>query len=250
MMPSRLEEYENIIIKCKQNGYHHLTISEYYSKLKSKNIEGEKYFLHRHDIDTDVKTAKLFFEIEKKHNIKATYYFRLSTLDLNFTKEINAYGSEASYHFEEIATFCKKNKIKSKKKARQELSKITADFRRNFTTLENQLGYKLKTVASHGDFVNRKLNLINNEITDNLALRKELGIECETYDSILKNSFNEYISDKIYPIHYYPKNIFDVIGKANIICLLTHPRQWNSNIKESIKDTFLRIYEGLKFKLS
>ncbi len=44
-------------------------------------------------------TAKKFFEIENKYNVKASYYFRLSTLDYKFMKEIHEYGSEASYHF-------------------------------------------------------------------------------------------------------------------------------------------------------
>jgi len=106
-MQSRLGEYEKIISKLKNIGYQQITVKEYKNLLDNKNLKG-KYLINRHDIDTDVLTAKAFFEIEKKYKVKATYYFRLSTLDFDFMKELEEYGSEASYHFEEIATFAKK----------------------------------------------------------------------------------------------------------------------------------------------
>ena len=77
LMPSRLEEYENIIKKLNEESYIHITFREYRKLLNNKKLEG-KYFINRHDIDTDIATAKEFFKIEKKYNVKASYYFRLS----------------------------------------------------------------------------------------------------------------------------------------------------------------------------
>ena len=57
-----------------------------------------KVFVHRHDIDTDVGGARAFFEIEKALGIRASYYFRLSTIDRDLMREINSYGSEVGYH--------------------------------------------------------------------------------------------------------------------------------------------------------
>ena len=247
LMPSRLKEYEKIITQSISEGYTHITLKDYYTALANNKLKG-RYFIHRHDIDTDIRTTKKMFAIEKKHNIKTTYYFRLSTITPKLMKEIEEFGSEASYHFEEIATFCKKNKIKSKEKAISRLDEIKAEFHKNFKQLESDLGYKFKTVASHGDFVNRKLNLINNEITNDPKLRLSLEIDCEAYDSNLHESFNAYISDKPYPKYYSPENIFDVIGKADIICMLTHPRQWETNFWVNTKDNVLRFFEGVKFK--
>jgi len=244
-MPSRLSEYERIIKSLIENGYEHITVRDYNYRLKNNLLENKKYFINRHDIDTDVATAKEFFKIEKKYNVKASYYFRLSTLDFNFMKEIESYGSEASYHFEEIATFAKKYHIKSKYEIIKRLDEIKKEFIKNFQIIENRIGVKLKTVCSHGDFANRKLQIINNEITKDYNLRKELGIECETYDKDIMDSFDIYVSDQPYPKFYIPKPIFEYIGNKNIICMLSHPRQWNTNWFCNTKENLKRIYEGL-----
>jgi hypothetical protein len=245
LMPSRVEEYERIIQQALKSGYEHITIKDYYKKLIENKLDSSMYFIHRHDIDTDVSTARKFFEIEKKYNIKATYYFRLSTIDIDFMKELNDYGSEVGYHFEEIATYCKKKHIKSKEEVFKELLKIKKVFIKNFKELEAKLGFKIETIASHGDFVNRKLGIINNEIVKDKNVRKEINIICESYDEKLIKSFDIYISDAQYPVFYTPINIFEVIGKYNKICFLTHPRQWRSDIIINLFDNFKRIWEGL-----
>lgn len=248
IMPSRLDEYAKIVEESLSNGYIHLTIRDYNRLRENKGLDSnQKYFIHRHDIDTDVATAKAFFEIEKRYNIKATYYFRLSTLNFSFMREIESYGSEASYHFEEIAQYCKDNHIKSRDTVLQDIDKIRVKFKNNFKMIENRLGYKMVSVSSHGDFVNRKLEIINNEITKDKKLRRELGVECETYDDDLMKSFDIYVSDRPYPTFYTPKSIFEYIGKEFTICMLTHPRQWRTNIIVSSIDNLKRVYEGLKW---
>ena len=249
LMPSRLDEYERIIGKLVDNGYEHLTVRDFCLKIKSNSLDkNKKYFINRHDIDTDVKTANAFFEIERKYNVKATYYFRLSTLDFDFMKKIENYGSEASYHFEEIATFAKDNHIKSKEDILDRLDELKEIFKNNFKKIESKLGgVKLQTICSHGDFVNRKLKIVNNEITKDKNLRKELGIICETYDKNLMNSFDIYVSDQPYPKFYTPKSIFEYIGNKNIICMLSHPRQWRVNWVVNTIDNLKRIYEGIRW---
>ncbi len=244
-IPSRLEEYEKIIKELSENGYEQVTFKEYKKILEIGPVQNKKYFINRHDIDTDVATAKEFFKIEKKYNAKATYYFRLSTLDFEFMKEIEEYGSEASYHFEEIAQYCKEKHIKSSKEILLQMDTIKHIFKSNFKILENRLGYKLETVCSHGDFVNRKLQITNNEIVKDKELREQLGITCETYDVEIMNSFDIYVSDRSYPIFYYPSSIFDFIGKKKIICLLSHPRQWKKNWIVNTFDNIKRVYEGM-----
>jgi len=245
LMPSRLDEYERIISLLVENNYKQVSIKEYYFRLRNNLLENKKYFINRHDIDTDVNTAKEFFRIEKKYGVKATYYFRLSTLDFEFMKEIEKYGSEASYHFEEIATFAKKHHIKSKEEILKRMNDIKNMFEENFLNIEEKLGVKLQTVCSHGDFVNRKLKITNNEITNDLKLREKLGIKCEAYDKELMQSFAIYVSDRPYPLFYFPKSIFEFIGNKNIICMLTHPRQWRVAPIINTFDNLKRLYEGI-----
>ena len=96
--------------------------------------------------------------------------------------EIHEYGSEVGYHYEEIATYSKRFGLRSKQEVFQNINNIRDEFERNFVNLEKRLGFKLKTVASHGDFANRKLGIANTLILDDKELRERLSIECETYD--------------------------------------------------------------------
>ncbi len=241
-MPSRLKEYEKILQNIVNEGFECITYSEYVSKLKKNTLEDKKYFILRHDIDTDLATTRRFFKIEKKMNVKASYYFRQTTINVKLMREINAYGSEASYHFEEIATFCKKNHIKNKQKVIENISEIRQMFKNNFITLEQKLGYKLITVASHGDFVNRKLNTINNVITDDDNLRQELGILAETYDKDVFAGFDTYVSDCK---NGYISLLDEHLKTDKFICFLTHPRQWRTNFYVNTKDNLKRFVEGI-----
>ncbi|MBU1667498.1 hypothetical protein KKC13_03710 [bacterium] len=247
LMPSRMEEYEDILKSTLDSGYEYITVRDYYDKLSQNKLENKKYFVNRHDIDTDKKMARIFFEIEKKYNVRATYYFRLSTLDIELMKEIEAYGSEASYHFEEIATYCKQHHLKSQKNVFENMENIQKLFKKNFRMIENALGSKLQTVCSHGDFVNRKLALTNVAIIKSQGLREELGIVCETYDKIFKDSFDIYVADRPYPLYYTPENIFKCIGKYDKIYMLSHPRQWRSNIIVNTIENLKRVYEDIKW---
>ena len=246
LMPSRMIEYEDILKNLLEHEYENLTVFEFYCKIKKNELKyNKKYFINRHDID--LATAKEFFKIEKKYDLKSTYYFRLSTIDFNFMADIESYGGEASYHFEEIAQYCKDNHIKSKNNVLVNLDKIKDMFRKNFTMIEKRLGFKLKTVCSHGDFVNRRLNIINNYITDDSMLRDELGIKCEAYDKIIMDAYDIYVSDRPYPIYYNPKSIFECIGKYNIIGMLSHPKHWKTNFITNTRDNLKRVWEGMNW---
>jgi len=245
LMPSKLDKYEKILQKTIEREYQYITLRDYNYKLKNNLLENSKYFINRHDIDTDVSTAKKFFEIEKKYNIKATYYFRLSTLDFNFMKELEEYGSEASYHFEEIAQYAKDYHIKNRDEIINRLDDIKEIFIKNFKKIENELNIKLKTVCSHGDFVNRKLKIINNEILKDDKLRERLGIECEAYDKDIMESFDIYISDGIFGLDIKVEDILDKLENKKVVCMLSHPRQWRVNIYANSIENLKRFYEGI-----
>ena len=246
-MRSRLAEYESIIKMSLEHGYKHVTLVEFVNLCKENKIGGRKYFIHRHDIDSDIETARAFFQIEQKYNINSSFYFRLRTLDYGLMSDIHNSGSEASYHFEEIATFCKKNHIKKRELATESLFRIRSEFKEQFLQIENKLGFKLKTVAAHGDFANRKLKMYNQEILECSALRSELGIEAEAYDEVVMSNIDIYVSDKPPPMYYFPKNVKCYIGSKNIICMLSHPKQWVVNWKDNTVDNIIRVYESLRW---
>lgn len=247
-MPSRLKHYDALLHAAQIAGYAQTSVRDYFNAVHDgRQRAPQKVIVHRHDIDTDLRTARKLFEIEQKYGIRASYYFRLSTLDLAFMREIEEYGSEASYHYEELATFAKKNRLRTAAEILPRLPEIREHFLLNFKSIEERLGRKITTVASHGDFANRRLKLNNTELLTDPSLREKCGIACETYDRQLLDHFDIYIADRPHPQYFYPTPPLGVIGKQARICLLTHPRQWETNWKVNTKDNLFRMVEGLRW---
>ena len=242
LMPSRIEQYDALVQQAMADGYIQQSVRDF---MQAPAQPRPPTLVHRHDIDSDVRTAAKMFAIEARHGVHASYYFRLSTLDFGLMREIEAYGSEASYHFEEVADFAKRHHIKDPEKVRRRFPAIRALFHRNLEHIERQLARKLVTVASHGDFANRRLKVINNEILDDAAFRARCGIACETYDPELLRQFDMYISDRPHPVYFYPMAPQAALGKYRAICLLTHPVQWETNWRESTRCNVRRLVEDL-----
>lgn len=245
LMPSRLPEYEALLGKASAAGYRQLSVREFHRAMRHTNGEQDKILVHRHDIDSDLRTARKMFALEAKLGVHASYYFRLSTLDYGFMRDIEAAGSEASYHYEEVATFAKRHRLRRADDVRARFPEIRELFIRNYTSIRERLGLSMATVASHGDFANRKLQIINHELLRDPDLRRHCGIECESYDTDLLRHFDLYISDRPHPVYYYPTSPFDALGRHQRICLLTHPVQWETNWIESTRCNVLRLAEEL-----
>ena len=243
LMPSRLAEYEALLVRAADRGYRQLSVREFHGALRRQTPAPDKVLVHRHDIDSDLRTARKMFALETKHGVRASYYFRLSTLDYGFMRAIEAAGSEASYHYEEVATFAKRHRLRRGDDVRARFPEIRELFVRNFMRIGARLGRPMTTVASHGDFANRRLQVINHELLSDPALRRRCGIECESYDADLLRHFDVYISDRPHPMYYAPVSPFDALGRHDRICLLTHPVQWETNWLESTRCNMVRLAE-------
>lgn len=248
LMPSRLREYEALLVKAAQAGYRQMSVRAFYRAMRQGGTGPDRILVHRHDIDSDLRTARKMFDLEVKHGVGASYYFRLSTLDYGFMHAIEAAGSEASYHYEEVATFAKRHRLRRSDDVRARFPEIRELFVRNFTRIREQFGLPMTTVASHGDFANRRLQVINHELLRDPELRRRCGIECESYDLDLLRHFDLYISDRPYPVYYYPLSPFDALGRHQRICLLTHPIQWETNWLENTRCNVLRLAEEVAWR--
>jgi len=242
LMPSRLSEYEALLVAAKDAGYAQMSIRSFFRGTWAKRV-----LVHRHDVDSDLRTARKMFALECRHQVHASYYFRLSTLDIEFMRDIEAAGSEASYHYEEVADFAKQRHLHDPVEVRRHFPAMREQFAINVARIAAALGRRLCTVASHGDFVNRKLAIINHELLADETLRKRCGIECETYDTALLSQFDMYISDRKYPVYYKPMSPFEALGKHKRICLLTHPVQWETNWLDNTRCNFRRLSEGIRW---
>lgn len=242
LMPSRLHEYEALLISAREAGYTQMSVRSFFRGTWAKRV-----LIHRHDIDSDLRTARKMFNLECRHDVRASYYFRLSTLDFGFMRDIEAAGSEASYHYEEVADFAKRRRVRDPAEVRRHFPALRDEFVANVTRISAALGRRLATVASHGDFANRRLNIINHELLADSSVRARCGIECEAYDAALLKQFDLYISDRKYPVYYKPVSPFDALGKHQRICLLTHPVQWETNWVDNTRCNVRRLIEGVQW---
>jgi hypothetical protein len=215
---------------------------------KGQHIPQGKFLILRHDIDTDPATARAMWEIERPLGIAGSYYFRLGTFDLTLVKDIEEGGGEVGYHYEELATFAKRYRLKTKEEIHKEMPAIRDEFARNLIGLRRLCGLSIRTVASHGDFANRRLNITNCEILADQKLRHRLGIEVEAYDNNIMRFVKSRHSDAPYPRFWNPSSpVLPIISGVDVIHILVHPRQWKSNIRISVIEDSKRFFEGLRY---
>lgn len=248
LLSERFYEYQELIETAMTKGYLITSVIGYHDLQKAGNISSAaKVIIMRHDIDTDKIAAQKFFDIEKSYGVKSSFYFRLSTIEPRLMNAIEKYGSEASYHYEEISTYCKQYKIRDKTEVVKKMDKIQEVFIANYLKLKKDLSIPMRSIASHGDFVNRYLGVVNQELLTS-EIRKQCGIEVEAYDEIIKSECVS-ISDTLYPVFWKTHNPIELIYKnEKKINILTHPRHWRANIYLNTRENFLRLWEGLCYK--
>jgi len=250
-LPSRLDEYKSLLKLAIERGYEMHSIRSFWKLIREEGVRGDqRYFISRHDIDTDVTVARCMWDIEQELGVPASYYFRLSTLDVDLMRDIDRNGSEASYHYEEIATMAKRHGYKTKEAVDRNINAIRETFAANLRKLRQQTGLPLEIVASHGDFVNRKLDLSNHYLLQDMKLREMLNIELEVYDQPFMKYVTSRHSDSLYPRFYKPNSPFDAVQSGEkVIYFLSHPRHWRANPKENLADNVNRMVEGVRYRL-
>lgn len=242
-VPDKMEEYREILEFATTNGYSFLTLEEFYRSLSESSQEHSKYIIIRHDIDTDPSAALDFAQAEAEHGIHATYFFRIKTWDQCIVRAIKDQGHEVGYHFEEIATYTKQHRLRTKGAVERSLPMIREMFYRNLTDLRRQ--NSIDSFASHGDFANRKLKVSNSLLLMNEKLRKEQGILYEAYDTRLLNAYRTHVSDKPYPQRFMPDSPQNLIKRGESFLWLSHPRWWKRNLMANLRELKDRIIEGL-----
>lgn len=243
LMKDRLDEYEKLIMELLKHEFKFVKINEY-----DTLNNNQKYIFIRHDVDSEMEVAKKMFKIEKKYNVCTTYYFRRSTLNVAFARELIEAGMEVGYHYEEVADYAKKNRIINSVDITNHMDEIRNIFTENTRKFEKRIQFKIDTVASHGDWINRHLKYSNKEIVTS-EIKKELNLKCEAYD--IEKNLDFRIADRSFPDFWFPQSPYDIL-QSNFYrkgLILIHTRQWCSSPIERCKQDFYRLSEGLHYKL-
>lgn len=92
--------YESLLQAGVNKEYEHITVRDYLTHDKLP----EQFIIHRHDVDRKPMNSLAIAQIEAKHNISSTYYFRTidKTLKPDIIEEIEDLGHEIGYHYEDM----------------------------------------------------------------------------------------------------------------------------------------------------
>lgn len=264
LLPPQFDRYERILSAAKEHGYSFETVSSFDRVIAERNqahgetvspaaspagADGKKYLILRRDVDTPAfSVCRSLLELERKYGARCSYFFRLSTLDRDLAREVEDAGGEASYHYEEIASWALRRHLRTREAALAELPEIRALFLKNLENFRRVTGLPCTAVASHGDFVNRRLKLANTEILQDPELRRRAGILREAYDGEQARYVTCRIADQGNS-RFMEESLAAIDRGEAVIYLLTHPRQWKAAPLVNTRDNLIRGISGLRFRL-
>ena len=249
---SRLSSYRDILTTAKQNDYLMVGMLDFWKMVQNNEINNRRILINRHDIDTSPRVAREMFDIERDvygREGSASYYLRLSTIDSKLIKEIESYGYETGYHYEELATLEKTNKLKDAEKLKQIVPQAQELFCNNLKTFRDNTGSLSLSVASHGDFINTRYQVQNHVILQDEFIRKKMGIQFEAYDSIVNNPVEKRFADHQL-LGRFPNEVTKALNdEVSIVMILTHPRNWKVDYLANTIDNCHRIIQGGLYKI-
>lgn len=225
----RLDYYDLYIKYAKQKGYVVTSYIDYLTKYKNTN---QKVLILRHDIDDVSKATKDMFDIERKNDVKATYYFRWVTFDTSLIKEISEAGFEVGLHYETLGNYSNATgKVYISDKDYEFCRGLLKEEIKKFKKLT---GVDIKTISSHGNPRNRMIGIPNNVLLKGQNY-KDFGIVSETYDAdILKNYINCYICDSDinnkFGYSYNSNPLNAIMNNKKVIEFLSHPSHWDYDV--------------------
>ncbi len=247
--PSKEADYELILKTAQECGYEFHTVLSFEDVIAKGRKEGQKYLILRRDIDTaDFGILQKMLSLEKKYGARCSYYFRWNTLNVLLMQMIAEAGGEASYHYEEIASYCYQHHIKSQDTMLAHMEQIRDLFIHQYQRFKRITGQPCLTVASHGDFVNLIVGAGNLTLMDD-RVRTACGIVREAYDEQHMNMLTCRLADQTEMEHFTAKALAAIQRGEPVLELLTHPRQWNSPVWINLKEEMSRFYRGLYMKL-
>jgi hypothetical protein len=251
LMPSRLDIYLALVERALTAGYEIVSIESYWALTLDGGIDPtRRYLLLRHDVDTDPATVGLMWQSERRIGAQGSFFFRLSTLDIGLMQAIAADGGDASYHYEELATVARARRPRTAEAALALIPEAQDLFAQNLDRLRSITGLPMRVVASHGDFLNRRMGIKNATILDDPDVRAANGIVLETYDPAFLDSVSSYHRDLIYPGSWMHGDPYAAIDRGEpIIYMLIHPRPWRVDRAGNLRDDIGRLREDVAYRL-
>jgi hypothetical protein len=251
MMPSRLGTYRKLLELALEAGYQICSVGSVWRQIAAGGLRpSQRYLVLRHDVDTDPRTAAEMWSIDRALGLETSYFFRLSTMAPELMADVAAGGGEASYHYEELSSVAKLRRLRTRTSAMRALPEARERFAENVHRLRLMTGLPMRVVASHGDFVNRRLGVANWLVLADPEFRREVQVDLETYDDELLRHLPQRQTDAPYPRYWEPVEPVPLILRGEpVLSVLVHPRHWRVDRLGNARDDVMRAYEGLRFSL-
>jgi hypothetical protein len=216
--------YDQLLSAIVGAGYQALTL-----RRALTGADLELPFILRHDVEWDLKRTLAIVEIEKRHGMRSSLYFRVDTkvYDLPTMRRLQDDGFEIGYHY-------------------NTLDRCRGDFSRAITLFEQDIkrlrdaGLKIDTVIPHGDPRVKKGGYTTNE--DIIAKDPELPARTGLLD------INAGIAAR-FPGHKYVRDLgirWNAAGSGReliafirekrwpAIYMLTHPDYWSASFLRAV----------------
>jgi hypothetical protein len=249
LQPERLEELRALLERARDERYATMTLSAFAERVEARTPgDRDRILLLRHDIDSDVPRARRMWATERSLGMVGSYFFRRSTWDVAFMRELSSAGCEVGYHYEELATLIKQHGVATAAEARALLDTSRARLRSTITELRADTGLPLSVLAAHGDFANRAVGVSNVEMLDDPASRAEIGVRLEAYD--VESHVSARSADGVPPRGWQPADPLDAIRRGEpVVAVLLHPRSWGRAPLVNARADLHRLREGCAYHL-
>jgi hypothetical protein len=242
LQAERLDEFEALLRAALERGYTPMTLSGF----AEAPARDDRILLMRHDIDTDVARARRMWHIERRLGVVGSYFFRRSTWDVGFMRELAAGGNEVGYHYEELADVVKERGAGRATQARALIGDARERLRARLTELRATTGLDLDVLASHGDFANRAVGVSNVELLADAAFRARIGARLEAYD--VEPHVSARSSDGIPPTPWVPEDPMHAIRRGErVVEVLVHPRSWGAAPIVNARADLARLWQGCAY---
>lgn len=247
-MADRLREYGRLLTQIRGQGFRYMTMAKFAETIQAGASFGGPVCILRIDVDTDPEGAARMFAVEREMGVHATYYFRLRTIDRALIARMIRHGTEVGYHFEELSTLALRQGLRPGFNIDPLREELRQQFRLNVEGFRTASGVMPRTVAAHGDFLNRRLRLKNQQFVDHGFL-DEFGIVAEAYEPWLVSRISERVADRPAPVWWHPGPPMSALKrKPSVLCLVLHPRQWVRNGWENARADLFRGLAEIQYR--
>jgi hypothetical protein len=249
LQAERLDDFEALLRAALARGYKPTTLAAFAQSTQAEAPPAaDRLLLMRHDIDTDVPRARRMWHIEQRLGVVGSYFFRRSTWDVGFMRELSAAGNEVGYHYEELADVVKERGAATAPQARALIGVSRERLHARLAKLRASSGLALDVLAAHGDFANRAVGVSNVELLADAAFRAQIGARLEAYD--IEPHVSARSSDGIPPTAWVPEDPIHAIRRGErIVEVLVHPRSWGRAPAVNARADLVRLREGCAYRV-